>query len=202
MRLLLSVSFASLLCSAPVQAQGYGGGAAASAGVVRANVQHRYYEVQGRSEADLLHAMLEAGPEWEGRRFFGLTTSDVRYSYWKTPTDTGCDLSDIVVTTAITITLPRWQSPRDTPYALERQWRQFERALRYHEDGHRRLLEEEADQIRLALAGLRTPMCDAMDAEAHAAVARVREGYGPRHRDYDGRTDHGRTQGAQWPLPR
>jgi predicted secreted Zn-dependent protease len=197
---LLRYAFLPVLLSASVQAQGYGGGTPSN-GVVQTTVQHRYYEVQGLSEADLLHAMLQEGPEWEGRRFFGLTTSDVRYSYWKTPTDTGCDLADIVVTTAVTITLPRWQPPRGTPYALERKWRQFERALRYHEDGHRRLLEEEADQIRLALATLRRPTCDGMDAEAHAAVQRVRAGYGTRHRGYDGHTDHGRTQGAQWPLP-
>jgi predicted secreted Zn-dependent protease len=198
MRLLLC-AFLALLPAGPVLAQGYGGGTS-SHGIARADVQHRYYEVQGRTAADLLQAMLRGGPEWEGQRFFGLTTSEVRYAYGKTPTATGCDLTDIVVTSAIAIMLPQWRPLPATPYALERDWRQFERALRHHEDGHRRLLEQEAEQIRLVLAGLRTTTCETMDAEARGEVERVRQSFAGLHRSYDARTEHGRTQGALWPL--
>jgi predicted secreted Zn-dependent protease len=195
--LLLLAAFAM---AAPVRGQaGYGGGMD-SRGVARPSVQYFYYNVQGRSEADLLQAMLQSGPEWEGRRFFGLTTSEVRYAYVKVLTATGCDLTEVVVTSNITVTLPRWRPQPGTPYALERAWRQFERALRHHEDGHRRMLEEEAEQIRLVLVGLRTPTCDAMDETARHQVERVRRGYADLHRGYDARTEHGRTQGAQWPL--
>src|SRR5690606_12396667 len=196
-RLFLAVL--ALLLAVPAYARGHGGGTPAH-GVVRATTQHMYYEVQGRTEHDLLQAMLRGGPEWEGQRFFGLTTSEVGYSYAKVSAATGCDLAEIVVTSAITITLPRWQPLAGTPYALERDWRRFERALRHHEDGHRRLLEEEAEQIRTVLAGLRTPTCAAMDAEARREIEHVRRSFATLHRSYDERTDHGRTQGAQWPL--
>ncbi|MDX1419410.1 MAG: DUF922 domain-containing protein [Rubricoccaceae bacterium] len=196
MRLLVLLA----LVAAPLaRAQGYGGGTDPQQGVVRAEVVHRYYDVEGRSESDLLQGMLHQGPEWEGRRFFGLTTSDVRYVYNRIPTATGCDLANIVVTTTVTIVLPRWQPPRGTPYMLERDWRRFERTLRAHEDGHRRLLEEEAEQIRLALAGLRTARCDEVDRVAQREVTRVRQHFGAMHRNYDARTEHGRTQGAVWP---
>jgi predicted secreted Zn-dependent protease len=189
-----------LLAAVPARGQaGYGGGAPRD-GVVRTDVRRVYYDVEGRSEEDLLQAMSRGGPEWEGRRYFGLTTSEVRYAYWKVPAATGCDLEGIEVTSAITISLPKWRPMAGTPYALERSWRQFERALALHEDGHRRLLVEEAEQIRLVLAGLRTETCAEMDAKARQEVERVRDGYGALHRSYDARTEHGRTQGAQWPL--
>ena len=189
-----------LLAAVPARAQaGYGGGTPRSGGA-RADVQRVYYQVQGRSEDDLLQAMLRVGPEWEGRRFFGLTTSEVRYAYWKTPSAAGCALTEIEVTSAITITLPQWRPMPGTPYTLERAWRQFERALGLHEDGHRQLLVEEAERIRLVLAGLRTPTCGEMDEMARQEVERVRQGYGAFHRSYDARTEHGRTQGAVWPL--
>jgi predicted secreted Zn-dependent protease len=202
MRRPVLILLAAFALVAPARAQaGYGGGTH-HAGVARPTVQYLYYSVEGLSEADLLQAMLRDGPEWEGQRFFGLTTSEVRYGYWKTLTATGCDLADVVVTSAITVTLPRWRPQPGTPYALEQAWRQFERALRHHEDGHRRMLEEEAEQIRLALVGLRTPACDTIDAVARERVERVRQGYAALHRSYDARTEHGRTQGAQWPLGR
>lgn len=196
-RLLLGLL--AVLLAAPAYAQGYGGGTPAQ-GVVHANVQQHYYEVQGRSASDLLHAMLRSGPEWEGQRYFGLTTSEVRYAYTKVATATGCDLTDIVVTSNITVTLPQWRPLSGTPYALERDWRQFDRALRLHEDGHRQLLVQEAEQIRLLLAGLRTPACETMDGQARQEVEHVRQSFATLHRSYDERTEHGRTQGAFWPL--
>ena len=191
-----------LLAAAPAAAQaGYGGGTDYD-GEARARVQLRSYEVQGRSEGDLLQAMLRSGPEWESERYFGLTTSEVRYAYWKTPVAGGCELTGIVVTSAIMITLPRWEPRPGSPYALERAWRLFDRALRIHEDGHRRLIEEEGEQIRRALAALQTPSCDTMDGEAQRLVERIRQQYSELHHGYDRRTEHGRTQGAQWPIER
>lgn len=182
----------------PARGQGYGG--ADDRGGVRTDVRHRYYAVQGRSEADLLEAMRRSGPEWEGRRFFGLTASEVRYAYGRAARATGCALADLVVTMTITVTLPQRQPEQGVPPELERDWHLFEHALRLHENGHRRLLEEEAEQIRLALAGTRAPSCDAIDAEARQAVEQVRRSYATRHTDYDARTEHGGTQGARWPL--
>lgn len=175
---------------------------AADDGGTRVGVDVRYYEVAGRSEADLLRAMLRQGPSWEGRRFFGLTTSEVRFSYVRVPGPPVCALRDIVVEARVTITLPRWVPPAGTPYALERDWRHFERALRDHEDIHRRLIEEEAEMLRRMLLALRAPSCEAMDAEARRTAEVVRDRYVARHHAYDERTGHGRTQGANWPLGR
>ena len=182
----------------PVQAQSaYPGG---STGIVRKDVRVQYYDIQGRSADDLLQAMLRQGPDWQGQRYFGLTNTEVRYSYERVPTTTGCDLSRIEVQLGITVTLPRWRPMPGTPYALERAWHQFERNLRGHEAGHQQLAEEEGEMIRRILAAVRTPSCETMDAEARRRVDEVRATYNDLHHGYDTRTEHGRSQGALWPM--
>ncbi|HLT48502.1 MAG TPA: DUF922 domain-containing protein [Rubricoccaceae bacterium] len=183
----------------PASAQG-GGVPGGVPGGVQRTLEVVYYDVQGRSEQDLLQAMLRQGPSWEGHRYFGLTQSEVRYTYWKQESVTGCVLSNIAVYLKITVTLPRWQPTPGTPYAMERNWRQFERALRNHEDGHRRLAEEEAEMIRRMLTGLRAPSCAGVDALAEQQAAQIQQSYGGLNRAYDERTEHGRSQGALWPL--
>jgi predicted secreted Zn-dependent protease len=155
--------------------------------------------VAGRSQADLLAAMQRWGPVWEGRRFFGLTNTELRYAYRHVSGGGRCHPDRVVVTLNVAVTLPRWGIPRGTPYALERDWRHFERALRGHEDGHRRLAEEEAAALRRVLIALRAPACDGLDAEAGQAARALRARYADAHREYDRRTDHGRAQGAAWP---
>lgn len=160
----------------------------------------RYYDITGRTEGDLLNGMVRLGPSWNGERYFGLTRTDVRYTYWKTPKPTGCDLTEIQVYLEVTVTLPRWQPMSGTPFQLERSWRSFDYALRQHELGHQRLAVEEAEMIRRSLASLRTASCNAIDAQARSQASRIRETYQSLHHDYDHHTDHGRTQGAVWPM--
>ena len=169
-------------------------------GGVRLSEEIRYYDIVGRTENDLLQAMLRGAPLYEGTRYFGLTSTEVRYTYWKTPTSTGCDLTDVEVQLRVVTTLPRWRPYSGTPYEVERKWRSFDRALQIHENGHKQFALEEADMIWRALRGLRAPSCEAMDGEARRIATRIRDTYVLRHNAYDARTDHGSTQGATWPL--
>ncbi|MCH8030254.1 MAG: DUF922 domain-containing protein [Bacteroidetes bacterium] len=169
-------------------------------GAVHLSEEVRYYDIVGRTENDLLQAMLRGGPVSGGSRYFGLTSTEIRYTYWKTPASIGCDLTDIEVHLRVVTTLPRWQPFRGTAYEVERRWRSFDRALRIHENGHKQFALEEADMIWRALESVRAPSCDVIDAEARGIASRIRDTYVLRHNAYDGRTDHGTTQGAVWPL--
>lgn len=193
MRLL---SLALLLAAAGVHAQP--ARPAADEGV-RLALTTRYYDVSGRSAGDLLAAMQRLGPRQGSEAFFGLTNSELEYTYRYASVRGRCRTQNVVVTVGLTLTLPRWTIPRGTPYALERDWRRFERALRTHEDGHRRLAEDEAAALHRALATLSAPTCAALDTAARQQAESVRARYGTTHRTYDARTQHGRTQGAVWP---
>ncbi|HYE96262.1 MAG TPA: DUF922 domain-containing protein [Rubricoccaceae bacterium] len=179
----------------PVRSSAAGG----VSGALRTNVEQEFYPVQGRSEGDLLHSMLTRGPVWGERRFFGLTTTAVRYTYRRVPSRGGCTLSDVVVHLDVTVTLPRWTPPRGAPYALERDWAAFRTALERHEDGHRRLAVSFGEAIRSMLTLARTASCETMDAEVGRRVASLQSHFDRQQRDYDAATDHGASEGARWP---
>ena len=186
----------SLLSTLGAQAQT----TARGTGGVHLSEEVRYYDIVGRTENDLLQAMLRGAPLHEGTRYFGLTSTEVRFTYRMISTSTGCDLTDIEVYLRVVTTLPRWRPYSGTPYEVERRWRSFDRALRIHENGHKQFALEEADMIWRALESVRAPSCDAMNAEARRSALRIRDTYVLRHDAYDARTDHGTTQGAVWPL--
>ena len=193
----LLLLFLLSLCGAP------GSRAQTSArgtGAVHLNDEVRYYDIVGRTENDLLQAMLRGAPLSEGTRFFGLTSTEVRYTYWKTSTSTGCNLTNVEVHLRVVTTLPRWRPSSGTAYEVERRWRSFDRALLIHENGHKQYALEEANLILRTLESMRTPTCDTMDSEARSTATTLRDMYIQRHNAYDVRTDHGTTQGATWPL--
>lgn len=166
---------------------------------VRRTLDVHYYEVAGRSVQDLLVAMQRLGPESDGRRYFGLTTTALQYAYGHRTDARGCRPDHVVLLLNVTTALPRWGIAPGTPYELERDWRHFERALRTHEDGHRRLAEEEAAALHRALTSLIGATCEEVDARARALAATTRARYAAVHGAYDEQTGHGRSQGAAWP---
>jgi predicted secreted Zn-dependent protease len=166
---------------------------------VRTTVDVQYYDIAGRSERDLLIAMQRSGPQWAGRRFFGLTNTALQYGYRHAVEPRTCWPVDVSILVEVTVTLPRWESPHGTPYALDRDWRAFERALRRHEDGHGRLAEQEAAALDRELGGLRAATCVELDAYANQLADDVRARFAAQHEAYDRQTEHGRSQGAAWP---
>ena len=112
----------------------------------------------------------------------------------------GCRLEQIRVDLHVAITLPTWESEESAPQALAREWAQFERSLRRHEDGHREIAEWGAREVYHALKSLRTPSCEGIDAAAQITAQRLRDRSERRQRSYDHQTGHGRTQEAVWPL--
>jgi predicted secreted Zn-dependent protease len=166
---------------------------------VRIDVQREYYEIAGRSEGDLLVAMQRLGPAWGERRFFGLTNTALEYGYRHTVGSGWCAIRDASVLAEVRVTLPLWRHPQGTPYALERDWRNFERALAGHEEGHVRLAQQEANLLFVRLERLSARDCSALDRDAGLLASEIRSTFAARHADYDLRTDHGRSQGAAWP---
>lgn len=157
------------------------------------------YDVTGTTEEEVLASMRALGPKSGDRDFFGLTSTEMSYRYWKTSTAEGCRLEQIRLDLHVVVTLPQWAAPRGAPYELKRDWSRFETALRRHEDGHREIAEWSAREVYHALHNLRTPTCDAIDAAAQGVADRLRETGELRQAAFDRQTHHGSSQGAVWP---
>lgn len=200
MRLLLTFALVLLLASEALAQRAAGGGT--DVGRVERHLETVYYDVEGKTVAELAQALQARGPQTDGERFYGLTQWQLNAEYQWIETNAGCEIAAPVVRVAVTMTLPRWAPPRGTPAELVGAWNRFYRALEQHEHEHRRLAEEAADAIRWELATLRLPSCAQAEARAQQRVADIVQDYNRRNAQYDAQTRHGITEGAVWPPRR
>ena len=177
-----------------------GGAAPWSAPVVRTDVDVHTYPVAGAT-ADAVHrSMSRGGPTMDGTTYFGMTGSEIRVRFRTRADGDGCRLDAVGVDLDVTMTLPAWEPDGPTDYALRRDWARFASALRRHEDGHRARAEAGARAVADALAAVRAPTCAAADAAAQGAVQAAQARTAADQERYDRTTDHGRTEGAAWPV--
>ena len=181
-------------------AGGAGGAAAWSAPAVRTSVDVRTYAVEGATVDAVHRSMGRGGPTMDGATYFGMTGSEIHVRFRARPDGDGCRLDAVEVDLDVTMTLPEWEARGPTDYALRRDWARFSSALRRHEDGHRRRAEAGARAVAAALAAVRAPTCAAAEAEAGRAVQTAQERTAADQERYDRTTDHGRTEGAAWPV--
>ncbi|MEO0558939.1 MAG: DUF922 domain-containing protein [Bacteroidota bacterium] len=165
------------------------------------DVQEQRYAVQGRTANEILSSMRASGPSTGGKSFFGLTASEFSFQIQPRMDGASCVVDEVRVELAVTITLPEWTPPETAPYELQRDWSRFSTALKRHEDQHRQLAADGAAETLAALQGLRRASCQEIEFEARQRAERIAEQIEAKHHRYDDETDHGRTEGAVWPLP-
>lgn len=173
---------------------------AATANGIETNAQERTYAIRGDTAAALREQMRTLGPAVaaDGGHFAAWTQWQLQWHYDYLRDDGGCRIGASRVELTTTMTLPSWVDyARATP-ALRQRWDEFVTRLRTHEDGHRehgmqaaRAVRQVIDHVGRAL-DCRT-LGEQIDAYAHAAIAQQAWA----DKDYDARTRHGQTQGAQ-----
>lgn len=157
------------------------------------------YVVRGRTAEEILLSLRRRGPKADGAEFFGLTETQMAFTYNTVQGEAGCTLEGLRLDLHVAVTLPEWQDRARAPRTLAREWDRFERALRQHEDTHREIAERGAREAYHVLRSMRQPSCEGIDEAARELATRVRERNEARQHAYDRRTRHGRTEGAVWP---
>lgn len=158
------------------------------------------YRVAGATEAEILRSLVENGPSNEGEQFFGMTEADMQLGYRTAQTDAECWLVDVEVRMGVTTTLPEWDRPTGAESTLRRDWHRFRSALQRHEGRHKEIVESGAAKVHRAVRGLRAPTCAEVEGEARRRLDRIEIEMEAEHRRFDDQTDHGRTEGAAWPV--
>ena len=157
-----------------------------------------YLDVAGNSKRELIEALDRLSvPDETGKRFYGHTHWELRWNYNVASEGAECRVTTVTATLDMTMSLPRWDPPRNADPALVRTWNAFVAGLREHEEGHR--------DIALAAAQEITNRIEAISPAANCAKLKRTVGiranslldeYREKGRRYDRTTDHGRTQGA------
>ncbi|MEP6619171.1 MAG: DUF922 domain-containing protein [bacterium] len=157
-----------------------------------------YYDVQGRSFAELRAEMRRAGPKIADSSFVGETRSPMRWS-WKTESSgpASCSIKDATVTVTAHILLPRWTPPADAEAGLVAEWERFTAALETHEAGHKDIAGKTAHDIAAGLRGLST-LCSQINTRASDIARVIVEKGDAQQKAYDAETRHGLTQGTSF----
>ena len=163
------------------------------------------YNIRGRNSAELRAAMDAKGPlnKELGKRFDARTDWEIDWTYkWDKPlAEKGVyRLSQWTIQLNVKIILPRWENARDGLPFERRRWQVYQARLQLHEAGHVKLAERTAAALdetfsTISLFPSREKLEEAIRARA-AAILRKHTAF---HLDYDRRTRHGKTQGAQFP---
>lgn len=154
-----------------------------------------YYDIHGRTAAELVAEMRQLGPKASGASFFGETQSPVSWTWQSRRSGDNCQLTAVRVIVHSEITLPRWVPPADTVPGLVAQWRTFLVGLETHEIGHKDIAGREALGILRRLQSINT-YCSSVNDEIRRATDGIVSAARQEQVTYDADTRHGATQGA------
>jgi predicted secreted Zn-dependent protease len=157
-----------------------------------------YYYVDGRSAAVLAAQIDQSGPTaTDGKRYAGRTKWDVQWKFNYEQQGVTCSMKGAAVAVGIAQAMPRWRGEAKGAAALRARWVQFFEALKRHEDGHKEHGLKAGKEIETALLAVKPAgNCEDLGKAANATAQRILEKYQKLDKDYDDKTEHGRTEGA------
>jgi predicted secreted Zn-dependent protease len=155
-----------------------------------------YYDVHGRTYAELHAEMRRLGPRSFGSSFVGETRSPMEWT-WRVESraSSSCTLRDVRVKVNAEILLPRWTPPADADSSVVAEWNRFISALEKHEAGHKDISARAGRTLKDQLRGL-NGFCSQVNTQANDIARRVIETASLEQRRYDADTQHGLTQGT------
>lgn len=163
--------------------------------------RYEYYDVGGRTAADIRQKLDKNGVRWtDGRVYDAVTRWSVRWSYQYAEVDGECRISRVVTYVDVVIRLPRWNDRDGAPASLRNRWDRYISALHRHELGHRRFGIRAAAEIEAAIADMSPAAdCRTLGTTANAMGGRILDEYRREEIAYDRDTRHGFAQGAVFP---
>lgn len=153
-----------------------------------------YYEVQGYDYDSLTRSLRANGP----MGYHGLASWNVNYEFTSKRYRDACLIDMVLVKVTGEILMPRWTDEHSAVLELQRRWNDHYAALKRHEDGHIQHGKELALLVKERLMGLGPVPCDQIQALAQEEFQRRYDILKGRDQEYDARTNHGATQGAQF----
>ncbi|MBI5244367.1 MAG: DUF922 domain-containing protein [Elusimicrobia bacterium] len=132
---------------------------------VNVSTSYKYYAIHGSDRQQLAEQIEKLGPYNPalGRNSMGKTDSDIRSPYVFAPGPDGqCRLTSFSVNLNVVITLPRWD--RRGPAELRAQWDKALRTVQAHEESHKAIAIQSANEIHRALERFGAGPCDDFEA--------------------------------------
>ncbi|PZV06666.1 MAG: hypothetical protein DCF22_23325 [Leptolyngbya sp.] len=161
-----------------------------------------YYAINGTTADQLRRQMNQVGvlDPRSNRRFDGYTSWQIRWQYRYITSDNACRIHKATVKTNITMTLPRWNPPRNASRKVIYRWQTYSKALKTHEDGHKQNGINAGNEVLQTLQSLPGyTSCDQLGKTANTLGDHLIQKHTQWDIAYDKATGHGVSQGAVFP---
>lgn len=160
------------------------------------------YTVTGKTVNEIgksLEANAMPDPAEPGSRYYALTRWQLASDWAMRPSLRGCEVVDGKVTVAITITLPALVTP-NVPADVRQRFDTFMEKTVLHESDHVEITLRGAREYQRALSHHPPASnCDILKSQLDALFRQNFDAIQRANREYDAKTQHGRTQGAVFP---
>lgn len=162
--------------------------------------RHEDYTITGRSAAELRGQMDRLGPRSEdGKVYDANTRSELQWSYqYRTDLD-GCRIASADVRLSVVYVMPRWADYGSAPRDVRDNWDRYLVRLTAHEQGHRDVSLQVAEDFERELLAMRGRYCEDLGKAADEAGKGKQRELRDRNRSFDDRTRHGADDGAVFP---
>ena len=159
-----------------------------------------YYPVTGATLPEIRRSMREARPWKDRQNVDGFTEWKVSWQFSVMSTSDGCRCSTFNTQTRISITLPRWTPPTNSPATVVQIWTNYFAALLRHEVGHGQMAAAATAELHRRVKSLGGGAdCEGLKRSLNALGETVVAEFRQKDKEYDERTRHGATQGASLP---
>ena len=145
--------------------------------------------------------MDEKGPaDASGQKRDAVTTWTVKWSYEFDTSHERCTIASVRTTVDMRYQMPRWQDRGEITKSLQGRWDEYYAALQLHEEGHKEIAIQAANEIEEKVAKLDWQRsCGELEEEINKLANGIIESYRAKDTAYDEQTNHGRLQGAEFP---
>ncbi len=168
---------------------------------VRLRFNEEFYGFRADNAGDIAEALSRFGPKFGGKRALAVTRQELEWDFELAGTNDACRLQSAEVRLDITMILPEWLDAESGPEPLQARWREFEEAVRKHEDDHVRLFIEGARDLLRRIQRVQAGTCETVELEVDEQARISREHLAERQSQYDRDTRGGQTQGVCWTGP-
>lgn len=160
-----------------------------------------YYDIRGATVNELSAQIKRLSPVVEdGKRYAGRAVWGIKWKYDFLRDSGYCSPRNIKVDIEIIFTYPKWgDSYSSNNRELINKWQTYMRALELHENGHKQIALDGADEFLRTMKSMRFNSCDKLKEAARSAYAETSARIRTQSREYDQSTRHGTTQGAHLP---
>lgn len=158
------------------------------------------YEIYGSNAEELRDLIKSKGPIENGDRYDAFTQRHVQWKYQAESDGKTCKLTDIKVTADIIYHLPNWKNKAEANTNLQHTWENYYSHLHAHEDGHAENGKAAAFEIDAMLHQLPSMNnCNELFKVANTNAQNIIQKYDQKDKDYDNKTQHGKTQNVNFP---